>query len=235
MTAVPKTSPRAPKPCARCIAPAPRSCCATRGTRPAPRRWSPTRRALATTSVGVAQSLGYEDGGHIPAEEAFAALARIVAAVDVPVTADCEAGYGLGPARLRRGPARRRRRRLQPRGHRPRHRRAARPGRERGLPRRGQAGRPCGGRRPRAQRARRRARARRHARGRPRARPRLPRGGRRLRLPDLLPRGGGHRRLRRGRRRHQRRGAPVRARRSRGWASSASRARASAAASSTWR
>src|SRR6476619_1331355 len=53
--------------------------------------------ALATTSVGVAQSLGYEDGGHIPAAEAFAAIARIVAAVDVPVTADCEAGFGLGP------------------------------------------------------------------------------------------------------------------------------------------
>jgi len=53
--------------------------------------------ALATTSVGVAQSLGYDDGGHIPADEAFAALARIVAAVDVPVTADCEAGYGLDP------------------------------------------------------------------------------------------------------------------------------------------
>src|SRR4051812_18117018 len=53
--------------------------------------------ALATTSVGVAQALGYEDGGHIPADEAFAALARIVAAVDVPVTADCEAGYGLDP------------------------------------------------------------------------------------------------------------------------------------------
>jgi 2-methylisocitrate lyase-like PEP mutase family enzyme len=53
--------------------------------------------ALATTSVGLAQSLGYEDGGHIPAEVAFAALARIVAAVEVPVTADCEAGYGLEP------------------------------------------------------------------------------------------------------------------------------------------
>jgi 2-methylisocitrate lyase-like PEP mutase family enzyme len=47
--------------------------------------------------VGLAQSLGYEDGGHLPAEEAFAALARIVAAVDVAVTADCEAGYGLEP------------------------------------------------------------------------------------------------------------------------------------------
>ena len=92
-----ETSPRAPKPCARCIAPAPRSCCATPGTRPAPRRWSPTLPRWPPPAWGVAQSLGYEDGGHIPAEEAFAALARIVAAVDVPVTADCEAGYGLDP------------------------------------------------------------------------------------------------------------------------------------------
>jgi 2-methylisocitrate lyase-like PEP mutase family enzyme len=53
--------------------------------------------AVATTSVGVAEALGYADGGHLPADEAFAALARIVAAVDVPVTADCEAGYGLEP------------------------------------------------------------------------------------------------------------------------------------------
>jgi 2-methylisocitrate lyase-like PEP mutase family enzyme len=53
--------------------------------------------AVATTSVGVAETLGYADGGHVPADLAFAALGRIVAAVDVPVTADCEAGYGLGP------------------------------------------------------------------------------------------------------------------------------------------
>jgi 2-methylisocitrate lyase-like PEP mutase family enzyme len=53
--------------------------------------------AVATTSVGVAEALGYADGGNIPAEVAFAALARIVAAVDVPATADCEAGYGLEP------------------------------------------------------------------------------------------------------------------------------------------
>jgi 2-methylisocitrate lyase-like PEP mutase family enzyme len=46
---------------------------------------------------GVAEALGYADGGNIPAGVAFAALARIVAAVDVPVTADCEAGYGLEP------------------------------------------------------------------------------------------------------------------------------------------
>jgi 2-methylisocitrate lyase-like PEP mutase family enzyme len=51
--------------------------------------------ALATTSVGVAEALGYADGGRLPAELAFAALARIVAAAGVPVTADAEAGYGL--------------------------------------------------------------------------------------------------------------------------------------------
>jgi 2-methylisocitrate lyase-like PEP mutase family enzyme len=51
--------------------------------------------ALATTSVGVAESLGYADGGELPAELAFAALARIVGAVEVPVTHDAEAGYGL--------------------------------------------------------------------------------------------------------------------------------------------
>jgi 2-methylisocitrate lyase-like PEP mutase family enzyme len=51
--------------------------------------------ALATTSVGVAEALGYADGGALPAELAFAALTRIVGAVDVPVTHDAEAGYGL--------------------------------------------------------------------------------------------------------------------------------------------
>ncbi|GGP90394.1 isocitrate lyase/PEP mutase family protein [Streptomyces roseolilacinus] len=50
--------------------------------------------ALATPSAGVAASLGYEDG-HTPAEEMFAAVARIVRAVDVPVSADLEGGYGL--------------------------------------------------------------------------------------------------------------------------------------------
>lgn len=50
--------------------------------------------ALATPSAGVSASLGYEDG-QTPAAEMFAAVARIVRAVDVPVTADMEAGYGL--------------------------------------------------------------------------------------------------------------------------------------------
>ncbi|MER7984106.1 isocitrate lyase/phosphoenolpyruvate mutase family protein [Streptomyces noursei] len=50
--------------------------------------------ALATPSMGIAASLGYADG-QTPADEMFAAIARIVRAVDVPVTADVEAGYGL--------------------------------------------------------------------------------------------------------------------------------------------
>jgi 2-methylisocitrate lyase-like PEP mutase family enzyme len=53
--------------------------------------------ALATTSVGVAEALGYEDGERTPPEEMLAAVGRIAAAVDLPVTADLEAGYGLAP------------------------------------------------------------------------------------------------------------------------------------------
>ncbi|MEU3931793.1 isocitrate lyase/phosphoenolpyruvate mutase family protein [Streptomyces sp. NPDC029044] len=55
--------------------------------------------ALATPSAGVAASLGYEDG-QVPANEMFAAVARIVRAVDVPVSADVEGGYGLAPKDL---------------------------------------------------------------------------------------------------------------------------------------
>jgi 2-methylisocitrate lyase-like PEP mutase family enzyme len=51
--------------------------------------------AIATTSSGVAASLGYPDGEAIPATEMLAAVGRIAAAVDLPVTADLEAGYGL--------------------------------------------------------------------------------------------------------------------------------------------
>ncbi|MEW2067435.1 isocitrate lyase/phosphoenolpyruvate mutase family protein [Streptomyces sp. NPDC007346] len=55
--------------------------------------------ALATPSAGVAASLGHEDG-RTPADEMFAAVARIVRAVSVPVSADIEAGYGLEPKEL---------------------------------------------------------------------------------------------------------------------------------------
>ncbi|MEU1225172.1 isocitrate lyase/phosphoenolpyruvate mutase family protein [Streptomyces sp. NPDC005828] len=55
--------------------------------------------ALATPSAGIAASLGYEDGA-TPAEEMFAAVARVARAVSVPVTADLEGGYGLSAAEL---------------------------------------------------------------------------------------------------------------------------------------
>ncbi|UFR02752.1 isocitrate lyase/phosphoenolpyruvate mutase family protein [Streptomyces sp. Go40/10] len=55
--------------------------------------------ALATPSAGVAASLGYEDGA-TPADEMFAAVGRITRAVDVPVSADVEGGYGLAPEEL---------------------------------------------------------------------------------------------------------------------------------------
>lgn len=53
--------------------------------------------ALATTSAGVAFSLGYPDGQKISREEMVARVARIAKAVRVPLTADVEAGYGNRP------------------------------------------------------------------------------------------------------------------------------------------
>ena len=51
--------------------------------------------AIATTSSGVSDSLGFADRQVTPVDEMFAAVARMARAVDVPVTADLEAGYGL--------------------------------------------------------------------------------------------------------------------------------------------
>jgi 2-methylisocitrate lyase-like PEP mutase family enzyme len=55
--------------------------------------------ALATPSAGIAAALGHEDGS-TPADEMFAAVARISGAVDIPVSADVEGGYGLAPKEL---------------------------------------------------------------------------------------------------------------------------------------
>jgi len=57
-------------------------------------------RAVATTSGGVAWSLGYPDGERAPLEEVLSATARIAHAVDVPVTADLETGYGSTPGEV---------------------------------------------------------------------------------------------------------------------------------------
>jgi 2-methylisocitrate lyase-like PEP mutase family enzyme len=53
--------------------------------------------AIATTSAGVAWSLGYPDGEQAPLAEVVAATRRIVRATALPVTADIEAGYGETP------------------------------------------------------------------------------------------------------------------------------------------
>ena len=51
--------------------------------------------AIATTSAGIAASLGYPDGQKISRDEMLNMVARIANAVRVPVTADLEAGYGV--------------------------------------------------------------------------------------------------------------------------------------------
>jgi 2-methylisocitrate lyase-like PEP mutase family enzyme len=55
---------------------------------------------VATTSGGVAAALGYEDHEGAPPDEMLAAAARIARGVEVPVTVDAEAGYGMKPAGL---------------------------------------------------------------------------------------------------------------------------------------
>ncbi|MER5600786.1 isocitrate lyase/phosphoenolpyruvate mutase family protein [Streptomyces sp. NPDC002265] len=49
--------------------------------------------AVATTSAGLAWSLGAADGGRLDGERAVGALAAVVSAVRVPVSADIEGGY----------------------------------------------------------------------------------------------------------------------------------------------
>ncbi len=49
--------------------------------------------AVATTSAGVAWSLGYADGENVPWHDMLSVIARIAEAVRVPVTADIEAGF----------------------------------------------------------------------------------------------------------------------------------------------
>ena len=54
-------------------------------------------KAAATSSAGIAFSLGYADGQRISREQMLAVIAGIAKAVRVPVTADVEAGYGKTP------------------------------------------------------------------------------------------------------------------------------------------
>ena len=58
--------------------------------------------AIATASWAIAAAHGYPDGENIPRGEMLAAVEQITRSVDVPVSADLEAGYGdpVGTARL---------------------------------------------------------------------------------------------------------------------------------------
>jgi 2-methylisocitrate lyase-like PEP mutase family enzyme len=53
--------------------------------------------AMATTSAGIAFTMGFPDGQRISRAEMLAVVRRIATAVKVPVTADVEAGYGNRP------------------------------------------------------------------------------------------------------------------------------------------
>ena len=55
---------------------------------------------IATTSAGVAASLGYTDGQKVSRDEMLEVVGRIARAVKVPVTADMEAGYGTTPEEM---------------------------------------------------------------------------------------------------------------------------------------
>jgi 2-methylisocitrate lyase-like PEP mutase family enzyme len=62
----------------------------------------PGTAAIATASHSIAEAHGYEDGENIPLDLMLAAVERIAAAVDLPVTADLEAGYGDPATTVRR-------------------------------------------------------------------------------------------------------------------------------------
>ena len=58
---------------------------------------APGCRAIATASWSIAAAHGVPDGERLPRAAMVEAVARIVAAVDLPVTADLEGGYGATP------------------------------------------------------------------------------------------------------------------------------------------
>ena len=56
--------------------------------------------AIGTTSAGIANSLGYPDGQRISRAEMLGVVRRIADAVNIPVTADMESGYGASPEEI---------------------------------------------------------------------------------------------------------------------------------------
>ncbi|GAC1408355.1 MAG: isocitrate lyase/phosphoenolpyruvate mutase family protein [Candidatus Velthaea sp.] len=58
--------------------------------------------AVATSSAGLANALGYADGQQLDLETHFGMIGNIVATVSVPVSVDFEAGYAADAAQLAR-------------------------------------------------------------------------------------------------------------------------------------
>jgi 2-methylisocitrate lyase-like PEP mutase family enzyme len=54
----------------------------------------PETKAIATAGHSIAATFGYEDGENIPLDVMLDMVRRIAEAVDLPVTADLDAGYG---------------------------------------------------------------------------------------------------------------------------------------------
>jgi len=50
-------------------------------------------KAIATTSWGIANTMGYQDGEHISFDDLLKVVEKIIAAVDIPVSVDVEAGF----------------------------------------------------------------------------------------------------------------------------------------------
>jgi 2-methylisocitrate lyase-like PEP mutase family enzyme len=63
---------------------------------------APGCQAVATASAAIAAAHGYPDGERIPLDLMLAAVGRIAAAVDLPITADLESGYGDVGTTIRR-------------------------------------------------------------------------------------------------------------------------------------
>lgn len=59
-------------------------------------------KAIATGSASVAAANGYGDGQEVPLQLVLDNAARIVAAVDLPVTVDFEGGYAVAPEEVMR-------------------------------------------------------------------------------------------------------------------------------------
>lgn len=62
----------------------------------------PQTRALATAGHSIAATFGYEDGEKIPLDLMLDMVGRIAAAVDLPVSADLDAGFGDAGETVRR-------------------------------------------------------------------------------------------------------------------------------------